>query len=72
MCSSGKRARYINVSCHDNLNIVVVLSRVASYCYAFLTFCVRSVCAFVRVCLCTHVSQGGITFVLVIISFVKV
>ena len=25
----------INISCHDNLNIVVVLSCVASYCYVF-------------------------------------
>ena len=24
----------VNISCHDNLNIVVVLSCVASYCYA--------------------------------------
>ena len=24
----------------------------------FLTFCVRSVCAFMRVCLCTHYESG--------------
>ena len=35
----------------------------------FLTFCVRSVCAFMYVCLCTNMSQGGITFMLVIRSF---
>ena len=35
----------------------------------FLTFYVRSVCAFMYVCLCTHMSQGGITFMLVIRSF---
>ena len=34
----------------------------------FLTFCVRSVCAFMYVCLCTHMIQGGITFMLVIRS----
>ena len=37
----------------------------------FLTFGVLSVCAFMRVCLCTHMSQGGITFMLVI-SFLNV
>ena len=35
----------------------------------FLTFCVRSVCAFMHVCLGTHMSQGGITFMLVIRHF---
>ena len=37
----------------------------------FLTFSVRSVCAFMRVCLCTHMSQGGIIFMLVL-CFLKV
>ena len=59
---------YINVlkstlyiSCHDNLNIVVVLSYVASYCYAFLTFCVRSACAFMRVCV--HAYESGRNYI---------
>ncbi len=34
----------------------------------FLTFCVRSVCAFMPVCLYTHMSQGGIMFMVVIRS----
>ena len=41
----------------------------------FLTLCVRSVCAFMRVCLSTHMSQGGIigpTVMLVIRSVLNV
>ena len=30
------------------------------------------VCALMRVCLCTHMSQGGIAFMLVIIRFFRV
>ena len=39
----------MKISCHDNLNIVVVLSCIASYFYAFL--CLRSlrVCVHARV-----------------------
>ena len=33
---------------------------------SFLTFCVRSVCAFMRVCLCRHMSQGGMTCIVIL------
>ena len=44
------RYSYINISCYGNLNIVVVLSCVASYCYAFFNI-LRSfrVCVHARV-----------------------
>ncbi len=51
---------YIMLSFYYVLPHIVIL---------FLTFCVRSVCAFMYVCLCTHMIQGGITFMLVIRSF---
>ena len=66
------RARYVNMSCHDNLNVVVVLSYMLPHIVMpFSSFCVRSVCAFMRVFVHAYES-GRNTLMLVIRSFLKV
>ena len=62
MYYSGQRARYINNACHDNLNIGVILSCVASYCYAFFNI-LRSFRVCVHACVFVHAYESGRNYI---------
>ena len=50
------------MSCHDNFNIVVVLSCVASYCYAFFNI-LRSLRVCVHARVFVHAYESGRNYI---------